>query len=843
VVGRVPAECAEIVEETIVARAARRQKLHFRFLASVSLVLAMLAGLIGFAQSASAHSLSLVGVASCQEDGTFTIAWTLSNDYQLDSIVHSFSVAPNVGTTHLTADASYHGGTPYNGAGSVVPANSSIHFTTTGIPGTTPSVTLNVAGTWTDNFMQQNPPSATVQLTGDCHGTLKITKSVTGQSAPPANTNYTIKYDNGQGTSGTVVVQAGQTVSVGNLPFGTYTLSEVSPPAGDTVTISPNPVTVSPDTRLAKISVTNAFPDNGGFTVTKHVTGQTGGYVAGSTFSVAYSCSNGASGSLSLADGDTKGVSSLPIGTTCTLSEGAKPPTKDASYVYGPESWTPSNIVTIVANGNNNTVGVVLTNPITRVLGGFTVTKHVTGETGGYVAGSSFTVSYSCSDGTTGTLTLKDGDTTGVSNLPIGTTCSLSETGKPATKDASYAWGTATFTPSSSLTIVKNDFGNTVGVVLTNPITRVLGAFTVTKHVTGETGGYVGDSTFTVSYSCSNGASGTVTLADGDTKAVTGLPLLTSCSLSETGKPATRDASYAWGPESWTPSNTVTIVKNDSDNTVGVVLTNPLRRVVGGFTVTKHVTGETGGYVAGSTFTVSFSCSDGTTGTLTLKDGDTAGVSNLPIGTSCALSETGKPPTKDASYAWGDESWDPSNTVTIAVNDSENTVGVVLTNPLVRVLGGFDVTKQVTGAVAGYVAGSSFTVTYTCSDGTTGSLHLTNGETKGVDALPVGTTCTLAESAKPSTSGSSYTWGTPVWTPSNTVTIVADGSQNRVSVTLKNPITQVLGEQASPPTTTEPATLPKTGASDTIYLLVIGLMLLIGGGCFVAAARIEVDEK
>ena len=80
--------------------------------------------------------------------------------------------------------------------------------------------------------------------------------------------------------------------------------------------------------------------------------------------------------------------------------------------------------------------------------------------------------------------------------------------------------------------------------------------------------------------------------------------------MSETGKPPTKDASYAWGHETWTPTSSVTIVVNDSGNTVGVVLTNPLVRVLGGFTVTKHVTGETAGYVADSTFTVSYSCSD-----------------------------------------------------------------------------------------------------------------------------------------------------------------------------------------------------------------------------------------
>ena len=231
-----------------------------------------------------------------------------------------------------------------------------------------------------------------------------------------------------------------------------------------------------------------------------------------------------------------------------------------------------------------------------------------------------------------------------MSNLPIGTTCTLSETGKPATKDASYVWGAESWTPSNSVTIAKNDSNNTVGVVLTNPLVRVEGGFTVTKHVTGETGGYVGDSTFTVSYSCSNGANGTLTLADGDTKAVTGLPLADHLLAVGDRQAADQGRQLRLGPRVVGRRRTsVTIVANSSNNVVGVVLTNPLVRVVGGFTVTKHVTGETGGYVAGSTFTVSFSCSDGTSGTLTLKDGDTSGVSSLPIGTTCTLSETAKP--------------------------------------------------------------------------------------------------------------------------------------------------------------------------------------------------------
>ncbi len=236
------------------------------------------------------------------------------------------------------------------------------------------------------------------------------------------------------------------------------------------------------------------------------------------TFPVNYSCSNGASGTLNLIDGATGAVGNLPIGTTCSLSEGTQPPTKDASYAWGTPTWTPSSSVTIVKNDASNVVGVVLNNPIHRVLGGFTVTKHVTGETGGYVAGTQFTVSYSCSDGSSGTLSLIDGQTATVNGLPLLTTCTLAETNKPSTKDASYVWGSETWTPSSSLTIVANNSNNTVGLVLTNPLVRVEGGFTVTKHVTGETGGYVAGSTFPVDYSCSNGASGTLHLTDGATE-------------------------------------------------------------------------------------------------------------------------------------------------------------------------------------------------------------------------------------------------------------------------------------------------------------------------------------
>ena len=115
-----------------------------------------------------------------------------------------------------------------------------------------------------------------------------------------------------------------------------------------------------------------------------------------------------------------------------------------------------------------------------------------------------------------------------------------------------------------------------------------------------------------------------------------------------------------WGTESWTPSNSVTIVTNDSDNTVAWSLTNPLVRVEGGFTVTKHVTGETGGYVGGSTFTGGLLAARTAQRHADARPTATPRPSTgLPLLTTCTLSERAKPATKDASYAWGTETLDP----------------------------------------------------------------------------------------------------------------------------------------------------------------------------------------
>ena len=115
---------------------------------------------------------------------------------------------------------------------------------------------------------------------------------------------------------------------------------------------------------------------------------------------------------------------------------------------------------------------------------------------------------------------------------------------------------------------------------------------------------------------------------------------------------------------------------------------------------------------------------------------------------------------------------------------------------------------------------------------------MSNGSTTGANGLPVGTTCTLTESAKPATNGSTYAYQAESWNPSNVVTITANGTANTVALTLTNPINNTPA-QVLAAVVARPASLPVTGASNTFLLMVIAGLLIIAGGCFVTAAKLE----
>jgi len=224
-----------------------------------------------------------------------------------------------------------------------------------------------------------------------------------------------------------------------------------------------------------------------------------------------------------------------------------------------------------------------------------------------------------------------------------------------------------------------------------------VGGFTVTKEVSGAGAALVPDDReFRVAYSYQRAGQtveGELALRSGQTDGLKDLPVGTVVTLSEV-TPADVDG-VTWQAPVFSGTGvaitdggaTVTIAWGA---TVAVTLTNPTTVTpppVGGFTVTKNVTGPGTSLVpADQTFTVEYSyelAGQPVTGELALRAGKSDGLADLPAGTVVTLRE--KAPSSVEGVTWksprftgaGVDVGDGGATLTIS---EDATVAVVLTN-------------------------------------------------------------------------------------------------------------------------------------------------------------------
>ncbi|MCB7136011.1 DUF5979 domain-containing protein [Cellulosimicrobium marinum] len=616
-------------------------------------------------------------------------------------------------------------------------------------------------------------------------------------------------------TSGTLTILADGTVVDGptDLPVGTVvTFTEQTPlpevPGVDwgTPSISPTEVTIGAGDELAGVTVTNTADSVvGGFSVAKDVTGDAEGVVPDDTeFTVEWTATipdgvvydGETSGTLTvLADGTVvDGPQDLPVGTTVSFSEPDFPEIPGVDW--GTPSFDPESPITI---GDGTVTAVTVTNTADAVVGGFSLSKSVSGDAAGLVPGDTeFLVDWTATipdgveyDGeTSGTLTLlADGTVVdGPQDLPMGTTVELTEQ-TPLPEIPGVDWGTPSFDPGSPITIVGQQ--NAV-VTLTNTADAVVGGFSLAKAVAGNAAGLVPDDTeFLVDWTATvpdgvvydGETSGTLTiLADGTV--VDGpqdLPLGTTVSFTEQ-TPLPEIAGMEWGTTSIAP-DPVTV--GEGENTL-VTVTNTATALVGGFSVAKSVTGDSAGVVPDDTeFTVTWTATlpDGvtyspTTGTLTvLADGTVVdGPQDLPVGTTVTFSEPSFPTVPGVD--WGLPAEISPNPVTI--EEDANTL-VTVTNTANSIVGGFSLAKAVTGDASGLVPGDTeFLVDWTATvpdgvvyDGeTSGTLTLLADGTvvDGPQDLPEGTTVSFTEQTPlPEIPG--VEWGTPSFDPESPITI------------------------------------------------------------------------
>lgn len=277
---------------------------------------------------------------------------------------------------------------------------------------------------------------------------------------------------------------------------------------------------------------------------------------------------------------------------------------------------------------------------------------------------------------------------------------------------------------------------------------------------------------------------------------------------------------------------------------------------LGGFSVTKAVTGDGSPLVpTGTVFTVNYSyelAGAPVTGQLTVLDGATTGLDDLPAGTVVTISEA--TPAAVAGVIWqapvftGTGVTATEGGAQFTINDAAD-IAVTLTNPTAvppPVRGGFSVEKVVTGAGASQVpAGAEFIVEYSyqVEDVTvSGELALTNGATAGLDDLPEGTVVTISETAPAAITG--VVWQAPVFTGAGVTANAGSASftidgETDIAVVLTNPTT-VPPAPPAPPTDPQPeAGLAITGGTMTWGLPLLGLLLLAAGIAGVTIRRMR----
>ena len=100
--------------------------------------------------------------------------------------------------------------------------------------------------------------------------------------------------------------------------------------------------------------------------------------------------------------------------------------------------------------------------------------------------------------------------------------------------------------------------------------------------------------------------------------------------------------------------------------------------------------------------------------------------------------------------------------------------------------GNLTLAKSLTGGPQGYTG--PFTIHYDCGTGYVGDVQVSASSSQTVNGIPSGSVCTISETP-PSPPGG-YTFGTPTFSPSNTVTI---GEGTTVTVTTNNTLTHDKG--------------------------------------------------
>ena len=475
-------------------------------------------------------------------------------------------------------------------------------------------------------------------------GAFSIAKSVQGGPQGAANGSYSFTYTCDGGVQGTLTVPGdGTAVSSPQIPTGvSCALAEDTAAAAKsgysvTSSLSQDTVTITKDQTVAVTAANTYTRDTGTFSVTKIAKGDYAPQ-AGEAVKVGYTCNDpeATQGTLDVPmDGTAVGGPALPTGTVCTLSEDAASAQREGYAVSTAYSATTATIV------KDQVAEVSVTNTYTRQTGGFSVSKTVEGD-GAQLAPAEFTFEYTCTDKVTGKASsprqvmVKAGETAHVGDVPTGS-CTLTEkdaSAKGTSLSTTLAVGGEPVRDGKATFDVPGGDATAVSVSAANTYTLDRGTFTVSKKVEGDSAETHKNAAFTFEYSCSSDVEGEVSgeltaRGDGATASGPALPVGATCSVSEKTSSAQVNGYDVKTPE----AQSATITEKDA----ALSFTNTYTRQTGSFSVLKTVTGAQAG---DKQFAFSYTCTDGTEGTLKAKaDGEAVAGPRVPTGTQCTVTE------------------------------------------------------------------------------------------------------------------------------------------------------------------------------------------------------------
>lgn len=656
-----------------------------------------------------------------------------------------------------------------------------------------------------DAYLKGSGTAVTVLNTFDAPmGTITLTKKIVNEASLPADripNSFTVHYfcryvpnptelpEQGEGgnpyavADGRVVVPRNGSVQIGPFPVGTQCGYEEENPATHPIGIAGFNLATSwnsdiclkpgqgqecgsnytwlPSEGNHNVEVVNTYTRaTGNIEIAKAVVGDAANLVKQNSFDFDVVCIDGGQeifkkSPLTVPAGGSLLVPNVPVGVDCTVSE--RQPVLNNVNVTTPAPQT------IKVERASQTVRVGMENTIDYKTGPVFLTAATDAdgvidplEAAGLIL-ERFDVKAECvvpgqAEKETWSGTVVDGSNGLVGTFPLGTTCTFAQTyTPPAGVDHQ-----GTFTPAS--VTVDSEAGATAH--LNNEFWTATGDVLVTKSVSVENIGQVADldsfipDTFAVDYLCYGGPSGTLTLMDGDTETITGVPVGAECVFTERNADVEElDRTTTWSALSETSAGDSFTVELPLGGGASVALHNAYAPKMVEVSVEKLVNlvdseGQPveqalADAVLGTdrVYSVNFECvRNGEIvgeGTLSMKKGESTTL-QMPVGADCNYT----PVAQVIPFTLGPD-------IVVDAQGDHTTV----TSTYVLQTGGFNLKKKVDGeGVATISRDRMYDIGYAC---TFGDLEVARGtesigrfdsaEDAQVNGIPVGADCVITE--------------------------------------------------------------------------------------------------